>query len=36
MVSLLSSLVNNLTERIHEIKCKYGHNDDKCETLEIK
>ena len=36
MVNLLSSLVNNLTERIHEIKCKYGHNDNKCETLKIK
>ena len=32
MTSSLSNLVNNLSERIHKIKCKYGHNDKKCET----
>ena len=32
----LSNLVNNLSERIHRIKCKYGHNDKKCETSGIK
>ena len=32
MASSLSSLVNNLSEGIHEIKCKFGHNDKKCET----
>ena len=24
MTSLISIIVNNLSERIHEIKCKYG------------
>ena len=28
----LSNLINNLSEGIHEIKCKYGHHDKKCET----
>ena len=32
MASLLSNLVNNLTEGIHEIKCKYRHDDNICET----
>ena len=32
MISLLSNLVNNLFEGIHKIKCKYGHDDKKCET----
>ena len=32
MTSSSSNLVNNLSERIHKIKCKYGHNDKKCET----
>ena len=36
MASLLSNLVNNLTEGIHEIKCKYRHDDKICETWEIK
>ena len=36
MVSLLSNLVNNLSERIYKIKCKYGHNDEKYETCRIK
>ena len=26
MASSLSNFVNNLSEGIHEIKCKYGHN----------
>ena len=30
--SLLSNLVNNLSEGIHRIKCKYGHDDKICET----
>ena len=30
--SLLSSLANNLAEGVHKIKCKYEHNDKKCET----
>ena len=36
MGSLLSNLVNNLSEGIHKIKWKYGHDDKKCETCEIK
>ena len=32
MVSSLSNLVNNLSEGVHKIKCKYGHDDKKCET----
>ena len=36
MASSLSNLVNNLSEGIHKIKCKYGHDDKKCETCEIK
>ena len=27
MTSSLSNLVNNLSEGIHEVKCKYRHND---------
>ena len=36
MASSLSSLVNNLSEGIHRIKCKYRHHDKKCETCGIK
>ena len=36
MASSLSNLVNNLSEGIHRIKCKYGHDDKKCETGGIK
>ena len=36
MVSSLSSLVNNLSEGIHKIECKCGHDDKKCETCGIK
>ena len=36
MASALSNLVNNLSERIHRIKCKFGHDDKKCETCGIK
>ena len=32
----LSNLVNNLSEGIHGIKCKYRHEYKKCETCEIK
>ena len=32
----LSNFVNNLSEGIHKIKCKYGHNDKKCEICRIK
>ena len=36
MASLLSNLVNNLSEGIHGIKCRFGHDDKKCETCGIK
>ena len=36
MGSSLSNLVNYLSEGIYRIKCKYGHNDKKCETCRIK
>ena len=36
MASSLSILVNNLSEGIHRIKCRYGHNDKKCVTCRIK
>ena len=32
MASLLSNLVNYLSEIIHGIKCKYKHDDKKSET----
>ena len=36
MASSLSNLVNNISEGIHRIKRKYGHDDKKCETCRIK
>ena len=36
MQSLLSNLVNNLCEEIHRTKSKFGHDDKKCETCEIR
>ena len=30
MASTLSNFVNNLSEGIHKIKCKYRHDDKKC------
>ena len=36
MASSLSHLVNNLFEGIHKIKCKYRHDDKKCETSGTK
>ena len=36
MVSSLSNLVNIFSEGINRIKCKFGHNDKKCETCGIK
>ena len=32
MSSSLSSLVNNLSEEIERIKCKFEHDDKKCQT----
>ena len=36
MASSLSNLVNNLSEVLHRIKCKIGHDNKKCETGGIK
>ena len=36
MASSLSNLVNNISERIHIIKCKHGHDDKKCEACGMK
>ena len=36
MASSLSNLVNNLSERLHRIKCKLGHDDKKCELCGMK
>ena len=35
MASLLSNPVNNLSERIHKIKCKFGYDNKKCWTCGI-
>ena len=36
MASSLSNRVSNLPEGIHKIKYKFGHDDKKCKTYEIK
>ena len=36
MASSFLNFVNNLSEGIHKIKCKYGNNDKKCETYRIE
>ena len=36
MASSLSNLVNNLSEGIQRIRCKFGHDDKICETCGIK
>ena len=36
MANSLSSIVNNFSEGIHRIKCKFRHKDKKCETCAIK
>ena len=36
MASSLSNLVNNRSDEIHRIKCKYKLDDRKCETCGIK
>ena len=36
MAHPLSNLVNNLSGEIQKIKCKYRHNDKKCEICRIK
>ena len=35
MASSSSNLINNLSEGIHRIKCKFGLDDKKCETCGI-
>ena len=36
MASLLLNLADNLAEEIHELQCKYGHNNKKLQTLSNK
>ena len=36
MASSLLNLVNNFSEGVHRIKCKYEHNDKKFGTFGIK
>ena len=36
MASSLSNVVSNLSEGVHRIKCKYGHDDKKREICRIK
>ena len=36
MASSLSNLAYNFSEGIQRIKCKYGHDDKKCDTCGIK
>ena len=36
MGSSLSNLINNISEGIRKIKCKYGQVDKKCEICRIK
>ena len=36
MASSLSNLINNLSEGIYRIKCKYRHDDKKCKNCGIK
>ena len=35
MASLLSYLVNNLSEGIHRIKCKYRHGDKNVKLVKL-
>ena len=35
MTSSLSNLVNNLSERIHRIKCTFGHDDKNIKHVEL-
>ena len=36
MASCLSNFINNLSEEIHRIKYKFGHDDKKCDTCWIE
>ena len=35
MASLLSNLVNNISEVIYRTKCKYGHDDKDVKLVEL-
>ena len=35
MASLLSNLINNLSEEIHKIKCKFGHGNKNLKHVEL-
>ena len=35
MASSLSNLVNNISEGIHKIKCKYRHDDKNVKLAEL-
>ena len=35
VASSLSNLVDSLAERIHKIKCKYEHDNEKCEEKKM-
>ena len=36
MANSFSNLVNNLSEGIHRFRCKYRHDDKKCEACRIE
>ena len=36
MSSLLSNLVNNVSEGLHKVKCKLGHDNKRCETCGMR
>ena len=36
MSTYLSNLFNNYSKGMHRIKCRFGHNDKKCEICGIK
>ena len=36
MASSLSNLADNLSKVVHQTKCKYGHDNKKCEVFGIK
>ena len=36
MASSLLNLINNLSEEIHWVKCKFGHDDKICEEIGLK
>ena len=36
MASSLPNIINNLSEGVYRIKCKFGYDDKKCGTCRIK